>query len=115
MLAASARDTVRSKSRTGKPSRQLRSPWTDAWESAGAPKPLPLPLPSLLSEPALRRTDKLAAGAHDPARALSTSRPCPGVGRMNEAPGAGQLVHGSCDYSTAACGAPTACGRGCAP
>ena len=33
MLAASSRDTVRSKSRTGKPSRQLRSPWTDAWEA----------------------------------------------------------------------------------
>src|SRR3546814_9792388 len=35
MLAASARDTVRLKSRTGKPSRQLRSPWTDAWEAEG--------------------------------------------------------------------------------
>src|SRR3546814_3882437 len=55
MLAASARDTVRSKSRTGKPSRQLRSSWTDAWESEGAPKPLPMPLQSLVSEPALRR------------------------------------------------------------
>src|SRR3546814_11527146 len=31
MLAASARDTVRSKSRPGKPSPPLRSPWTDAW------------------------------------------------------------------------------------
>ena len=31
MLAASSRDTVRSAGRTGKPSRQLRSDWTDAW------------------------------------------------------------------------------------
>ncbi len=33
MLAATSRDTIRSKARTGKPSRQLRSAWTDAWES----------------------------------------------------------------------------------
>ena len=31
MLAATSRDTVRSAGRTGKPSRQLRSDWTDAW------------------------------------------------------------------------------------
>ena len=32
MLAATSRDTVRSAGRTGKPSRQLRSDWTDAWQ-----------------------------------------------------------------------------------
>ncbi|MCG8444014.1 MAG: nitronate monooxygenase, partial [Caulobacterales bacterium] len=46
MLAASSRDTVRSRSRTGKPSRQLQSPWTTAWEGDGAPTPLPMPLQS---------------------------------------------------------------------
>ncbi len=30
-LAATSRDTVRSAGRTGKPSRQLVSDWTDAW------------------------------------------------------------------------------------
>src|SRR3546814_4826175 len=69
MLAASARDTVRSKSRTGKPSRQLRSPWTDAWEAEGAPKPLPMPLQSLFSEPALRKVDQLSEGGHEGAKA----------------------------------------------
>ena len=44
LLAASSRDTVRSRSRTGKPSRQLRSPWTDAWETDDAPSPLPMPM-----------------------------------------------------------------------
>ena len=39
MLRASSRDTVRSRSRTGKPSRQLRSPWTDAWEGPDSPTP----------------------------------------------------------------------------
>ncbi len=34
MLAATSRDTIRSAGRTGKPSRQLRSDWTDAWAAA---------------------------------------------------------------------------------
>mgnify|MGYP002777039631 CR=1 FL=1 len=92
MLAASSRDTVRSKSRTGKPSRQLRSVWTDAWESENAPKPLPMPLQSLVSEPALRKVDKLSEGGHDGARALATYWVGQGVGLMNEAMGAGQVV-----------------------
>jgi NAD(P)H-dependent flavin oxidoreductase YrpB (nitropropane dioxygenase family) len=92
MLAASSRDTVRSKSRTGKPSRQLRSVWTDAWESDSAPKPLPMPLQSLVSEPALRKVDKLAEGGHAGAKALATYWVGQGVGLMNEAMSAGQVV-----------------------
>ena len=92
MLVASSRDTVRSKSRTGKPSRQLRSPWTDAWEAEGAPKPLPMPLQSLVSEPALRKVDKLSEGGHEGAKALATYWVGQGVGLMNEAMGAGQVV-----------------------
>ena len=92
MLAASSRDTVRSKSRTGKPSRQLRSPWTDAWEAEGAPKPLPMPLQSLVSEPALRKVDKLSEGGHEGAKTLATYWVGQGVGLMNEAMGAGQVV-----------------------
>lgn len=92
MLLASSRDTVRSKSRTGKPSRQLRSPWTDAWEAEGAPKPLPMPLQSLVSEPALRKVDKLSEGGHEGAKALATYWVGQGVGLMNEAMGAGQVV-----------------------
>lgn len=92
MLAASSRDTVRSKSRTGKPSRQLRSVWTDAWESDAAPKPLPMPLQSLVSEPALRKVDKLAEGGHEGAKALATYWVGQGVGLMNEAMSAGQVV-----------------------
>ena len=34
LLAATSRDTVRSRSLTGKPARQLRTAWTDAWERA---------------------------------------------------------------------------------
>ena len=85
MLKASSRDTVRSRSRTGKPSRQLRSPWTQAWEAAGAPEPLPMPLQSLISEPPLARVDKLAQSGHDGACSLATYWVGQGVGLMHEA------------------------------
>jgi NAD(P)H-dependent flavin oxidoreductase YrpB (nitropropane dioxygenase family) len=39
LLAASAADTVRSRTRTGKPARQLQSPWHDAWDEAESPDP----------------------------------------------------------------------------
>lgn len=103
MLAASSRDTVRSKSRTGKPSRQLRSPWTDAWEAEGAPKPLPMPLQSLVSEPALRKVDKLSEGGHEGAKALATYWVGQGVGLMNAAMGAGQVVQEFKEDWIAAC------------
>jgi len=84
LIKATSRDTVRSRSRTGKPSRQLRSAWTDAWESAGGPQPLPMPLQSLVSEPALRKIDKLSHGEHAGARDLATYWVGQGVGLMNQ-------------------------------
>lgn len=92
MLAATSRDTIRSRSRTGKPSRQLRSPWTDAWESETAPKPLPMPLQSFVSEPALRYVDKLSDGGHAGARELATYWVGQGVGLMNEPISAAAVV-----------------------
>ncbi|HVS64295.1 MAG TPA: nitronate monooxygenase [Thermoanaerobaculia bacterium] len=82
MLAASSSETVRSRSRTGKHSRQLRSAWTDAWEERG-PEPLPMPLQSLVSEPALEKVGKLAEGGHEGARELATYWVGQGVGLMN--------------------------------
>src|SRR5207237_6996012 len=37
LLAAESTDTVRSRPMTGKPARQLRTAWTEAWESPDAP------------------------------------------------------------------------------
>jgi NAD(P)H-dependent flavin oxidoreductase YrpB (nitropropane dioxygenase family) len=84
LIRATSRDTVRSRSRTGKPSRQLRSAWTDAWEAADSPEPLPMPLQSLVSEPALRKIDKLAQGGHAGARDLASYWVGQGVGLMNQ-------------------------------
>ena len=92
MLAASSSDTVRSRSRTGKHSRQLRSPWTDAWEQEDAPEPLPMPLQSLVSEPALARVDKMAESGHAGARQLATYWVGQGVGLMQQSLSAGQVV-----------------------
>lgn len=92
MLHASSRDTVRSKARTGKYSRQLRSPWTDAWETEGSPAPLPMPLQSLVTEPALGRVDKLSQSGHAGAKDLATYWVGQGVGLMNRQMSAAAVV-----------------------
>lgn len=84
MIAATSRDTIRSRSRTGKPSRQLKSDWTTAWESDRSPGALPMPLQSLLSEPVLRRIDTLAEQGNKGARQLATYWVGQGVGLMNK-------------------------------
>ena len=104
MLAASSRDTVRSAGRTGKPSRQLRSDWTDAWAPyPGGRAPLPLPLQAMVAEPALRRIDRLAESGHPGAQALSTYWVGQGVGLMNKIKPAREVVLEFIeDYVTAA-------------
>ncbi len=93
MLAATSRDTVRSKGRTGKPSRQLRSAWTDAWETeAVGPKPLPMPLQSVLSENVLRRIDTLAKNGNKGAQELATYWVGQGVGLLNKVRPAREVV-----------------------
>lgn len=55
LLAATSRDTVRSRAMSGKPCRQLRSVWSDAWDSADSPGPLQVPLQSILFAPVKER------------------------------------------------------------
>lgn len=71
MLTASSKDTVRSKSRTGKPARQLRSAWTDAWESPQNPGTLPMPMQALLIDEALARIEHAAEAGHEGAKELA--------------------------------------------
>ena len=82
--AASSRDTVRSKSRTGKPARQLRSAWTDAWASGDSPGPLPMPYQIFLSDPSLRRADAEANKGNAQARDLATYFVGQGIGLLDE-------------------------------
>ena len=83
MVAARSRDTVRSKCRTGKYSRQLRSAWTDAWESPDSPAPLAMPFQSIISEPALRAAQRAAQNGNDRARELVTYFVGQGVGLVD--------------------------------
>ena len=55
LLAAGSRDAIRSRSMTGKPARQIRTTWVDAWERADTPDPLPMPLQGILFGEAARR------------------------------------------------------------
>ncbi|MCZ4122962.1 NAD(P)H-dependent flavin oxidoreductase [Streptomyces sp. H39-S7] len=58
LLAAGSGDTVRSRALTGKPARQLRTEWTDAWEDPAGPGTLPMPLQGLLVADAVSRIQK---------------------------------------------------------
>jgi NAD(P)H-dependent flavin oxidoreductase YrpB (nitropropane dioxygenase family) len=92
MVAATSSQTTRSRSRTGKHSRQLVSEWTKAWEADGAPEPLPLPLQPMVAEPALAKVNKLAEGGHEGAKELSTYWVGQGVGLMNQTISASDVV-----------------------
>lgn len=93
LLSAGSSQTIRTRSRTGKYSRQVRSPWTDAWESEDAPDPLPMPLQSLVSEPALREVTRLAEAGHQGAKQLATYWVGQGVGMMTQSLSAKQVVY----------------------
>ena len=58
LLAASSTDTVRSRALTGKPARQLRTVWTEAWEAPESPGTLPMPLQFILNNYAMRRIQR---------------------------------------------------------
>jgi len=55
---AKSDDAVVSRALTGKPCRILKSAYTEAWDNAGAPKPLTFPLQSILGGEPLRRAER---------------------------------------------------------
>jgi len=55
MLEAPSSQTVRSRALSGKPARQLRTAWTDAWERPDSPGYLPMPMQFMLVSDALNR------------------------------------------------------------
>jgi NAD(P)H-dependent flavin oxidoreductase YrpB (nitropropane dioxygenase family) len=92
MVAARSRDTVRSRGRTGKPARQLRSAWTDAWEGPDSPGTLPMPLQGLISEPAMARVNRAAEAGNARARELVSYFVGQGVGLVDSIPNCRQVV-----------------------
>ena len=65
LIAAGSRDTVRSRSWTGKPCRMLRNEWTEAWEDPDNPKPLGMPLQFMVTGEAVARGHRYAEAAKD--------------------------------------------------
>jgi NAD(P)H-dependent flavin oxidoreductase YrpB (nitropropane dioxygenase family) len=92
MIAARSRDTVRSRCRTGKPARQLRSAWTDAWEGPKSPGALPMPFQSLISEPALAAAQRAAERGNPKARELVNYFVGQGVGLVDSVKSSRQVV-----------------------
>ncbi|GAC1538524.1 MAG: nitronate monooxygenase family protein [Acidimicrobiales bacterium] len=91
-LTATSRDTVRSRSLTGKPARMLRSSWTDEWESAAAPAPLAMPLQSALVAEAQTRIARSATTPGSGANQLANYFVGQVVGRMDRVKPARQVV-----------------------
>jgi NAD(P)H-dependent flavin oxidoreductase YrpB (nitropropane dioxygenase family) len=93
MIAASSRDAVRSRGRTGKPARQLRSVWTDAWDrGADSPGALPMPLQSIISRDAFASIDRSVAAGNAQARDLVSYFVGQGVGLIDSVKSAGAVV-----------------------
>ncbi len=59
LLEATSRDAIRARVMTGKPARQLRTRWTEAWDRPDAPEPLPMPLQGLLYGEAAERFSRV--------------------------------------------------------
>ncbi len=84
MIAARSRDTVRSRSRTGKPARQLKTAWHEAWDAPDGPGALPMPLMGMVSEPSFQRIEKAVIGGNQEARELVSYFVGQGVGLIDQ-------------------------------
>jgi len=88
LLKARSQDTVRSKCLTGRPIRQLRTEWVDAWEAPDAPPFLPSPLQGLLVRDSI-------ASMHEHTLKNVIGYPVgQGVGMMTESLTVRQVIYG---------------------
>ena len=83
LLRATSRDTVRSRSMTGKPARQLRTAWTEAWDGPDSPGCLPMPLQFMATADAIARIHRSTEIAGSRASELVTTPAGQIVGMMN--------------------------------
>ena len=91
-LAATSRDTLRSRSLTGKPARMLRTAWTGEWERPDTPDPLTMPLQSMLVAEAQVRINRASHHAGTGAEQLAGYFVGQVVGQMNRVQPARQVV-----------------------
>lgn len=91
-LAATSSDTIRSRSRTGKHARQLKSAWTEEWENPQTPMPLGMPMQMVLISEAIQRIDRAAYNEGSGAEQLSNYFVGQIVGNMNESKPTARVV-----------------------
>ena len=91
--AASSADTMRSRVRTGKLARQLRSAWHEEWESAGSPGPLPMPLMEMISDSAFQKIGQAAAAGSPEAFTLHSYFVGQVVGMLGSVRPAAEVVY----------------------
>jgi len=84
LLRARSTDTVRSRALTGKPARQLKTAWSEAWDDPKGPGALPMPLHWMATAEATTRIHRFAETPGSRAHELMTSPVGQIVGRMNE-------------------------------
>lgn len=77
---ATSKDTVRSRSVTGKPCRMLKNEWTEAWEGKDSPGYLPMPLQGMVTMDMITRTHRYA----DKAQKVAFNPVGQVVGMINE-------------------------------
>jgi NAD(P)H-dependent flavin oxidoreductase YrpB (nitropropane dioxygenase family) len=90
-VRARTSDTVRSRASTGRPARQLRSGWTDAWENGGL-EPLAMPLQGILAAEPWVRISRAAEAGEGRAEELLTYFVGQFVGRLHAARPAAEVV-----------------------
>ncbi len=93
LLAARSDHTVRSRSLTGKPVRQLKTEWTEAWADPANPDPLPMPLQILSTATAWQRIYRHAQSGEPGSGALMGSPVGQIVGMMNSVRSAKDVIH----------------------
>lgn len=96
-LHATSSDTLRSRASTGKPARQLRSAWTDAWEDPANPKPLPMPLHSLLTMDAQQSIQQDAGRGGEGGKKLINYFVGQSVGMLNQVRPAAEVYQAMID------------------
>jgi NAD(P)H-dependent flavin oxidoreductase YrpB (nitropropane dioxygenase family) len=92
MIAATSRDTVRSKCISGKPARQLKTTYTDAWEAPTSPGTLPMPLQFMATASATQRIHKYAQTGRPGSAELLGTPVGQIVGMMNDVQSVKQVV-----------------------
>ncbi|MEE9278848.1 MAG: nitronate monooxygenase family protein [Myxococcota bacterium] len=93
LIAATSSDTIRSRSLSGKPARQLKTKYIEAWEDSKNPDPLPMPLQMLLCAPYTARIGRAARVPGSKAEALQGTPVGQIVGQMKSVLSSHQLIY----------------------